>query len=197
MNKVILFGGSFDPPHLGHLVVAQWVSEQFAAPVRFLPSANPPHKRPTSSSTHRLSMLRLALANNPNFILDDFEYSSATRFTVDTLRAYRRKHNLTRDQLCFVVGSDSFNSLEQWRDPWGILQECTLVVYRRELVDQSVVQRLERRNAKFVFCQAPSIEISSTMVRTRVAQGMSIKYLVPQCVAEYILKTGLYREGNI
>jgi len=136
-NRVILFGGSFDPPHLGHLVMAQWVSEMLSESVCFLPTGNPPHKKTMSASIHRVEMLRLAVENNPNFFIDDYEAVSETvNYTVDTLKRYSRKYGLNRDNLFFILGSDSLNSLETWKNPQGVTELCTLVVAEREPIDE-------------------------------------------------------------
>jgi len=198
MNKqVVLFGGSFDPPHLGHLIVGQWVAETLCCPVRFLPNGNPPHKSP-SSHKHRAAMLRLAISGNENFLLDESELdTNATQYTVKTLDRYRNHWNLTRDKLFFVLGSDSLNSIQSWRDPQGIIERCTLMVFQRQPISSLVVQYLSSLQARYILSAAPVLDISSTFVRERVKQGLSIQYYVPETVREYISQWKLYKEGKV
>lgn len=196
-KKLILFGGSFDPPHLAHLIIAQYISELLKGPVRFLPAGNPPHKTPLSSGHHRLEMLRLATAGNPNFLIDDYELNiKEFTFTAHTLERFSREYSVDRDSLYFIVGSDSFNALMNWRNPQEILRLSTLVVYRRDPVCPETMKVLKEIGGKIVLCEAPVIQISSSCIRLRAAQGKPIDYLVPRDVKDYIVKTGLYIAGN-
>jgi nicotinate-nucleotide adenylyltransferase len=194
-EKIILFGGSFDPPHLGHLIIAQRVAEMLSGIVRFLPCGNPPHKQPLSSWAHRLAMLRVALEDNPYFCLDESEIAAETvNYTVDTLKRFQREYGIGRDELYFILGSDSLNALGSWRQPEAILQLCTLVVYPRE-PGFNIQEYPEEMIEQMIFCSAPIIGISSTLIRERVKKGQGIKYLVPEAVRKYICSTGLYLEG--
>lgn len=196
-KKILLFGGSFDPPHLGHLIMAQWVAGMFSQAVRLLPAGNPPHKTPLSSESHRIEMLRLAIGENPDLILDLHEMASNSHtYTVDTLRSYQAKYDVDRDNLCFILGSDSLNSLESWREPQEVCELCTLVVFVREPIQRNVLGKLQDIGAKIVLADAPSIGISSSMIRARIGQGLSIKYLVPDAVRNYIYEAGLYQAGK-
>lgn len=196
-KKIILFGGSFDPPHLAHLIIAQYISELLEGPVRFLPAGNPPHKTPLSSGSHRLEMLRLATAGNDNFFIDDYELNiTGFTFTADTLKRFSQEFFVDRDRLYFIVGSDSFNALETWRNPQEILKLSTLVVYKRGPVCLETLKTLEEMGGKIVVCEAPVIMISSSCVRSRVKQRKPIDYLVPREVKDYIVKTGLYIAGK-
>ncbi|HOB35092.1 MAG: nicotinate (nicotinamide) nucleotide adenylyltransferase [Firmicutes bacterium] len=198
MNKrILLFGGSFDPPHIGHLLVAQWVAEEFACPVRFLPNGNPPHKNSLSAPRHRAEMVRLAIAGNSAFSLDTSELEAgAVYYTVDTLRRYQREYGCSREQLLFVLGSDALDALDTWRDPCDIVRLCTLVVCRRSSAARPDLSRLQAMGARVVMCHAPVVEISSTDIRNRVRQGRSIRYYVPDAVLDYIDRHGLYLEGK-
>lgn len=195
-DTVVLFGGSFDPPHLGHLLIGQWVTELLGTTVRFLPNATPPHKNPLSTPQARLAMLTCALADNPRFVIDETElYSQSNNYTVDTLRRHGAE-GVRRDDLYFVLGSDALNSLESWRAPMEIIQLCTLVVFHREPIMPGLIQDLEAQDAKIIVADAPRLEISSSLVRQRVRQGKSIRYLVPDAVRDYIFKFGLYKKVN-
>lgn len=195
-DKVILFGGSFDPPHLGHLLLGEWAAEILGAGVRFLPNGTPPHKEPHSSREDRLQMLRLAISDNSRFAIDETElYAKTYQYTVDTLRRHH-KEGVGRDELFFVLGSDALNSLKTWREPEEIIRLCTLLVFQREPLSAPLVASLREQGAKIITAHAPIVEISSSLVRERVRQGKSIQYLVPDAVREYILKTRLYKEGK-
>jgi nicotinate-nucleotide adenylyltransferase len=196
-EKIILFGGSFDPPHLGHLIVAQWVAEALKSAVRFLPGGDPPHKKPFSPGEHRLEMLKIATAGNPLFVVDDYEYKTGkVNYTVETLGRYREDFGLTRDNLYFILGSDSLGELLRWRDPQGIAAQATLVVFPRDNLDwQGLLGPLQPLQAKLIICQAPLIQVSSTLVRQRLRDGLSVRYLVPLEVENYIRQMGLYQEG--
>ncbi len=193
-SSVLLFGGSFDPPHLGHLLIGQWVTELLGAPVRFLPNGTPPHKIPNTPPEARLTMLKLALFDNPRLTIDKTELCSQSyNYTVDTLRRHRAQ-GVMRDDLYFVLGSDALNSLGSWREPREIIQLCTLVVFPRQPIMPNLVQNLRAQGAKLIITEAPMLEISSSLVRQRVYQGKSIRYLVPDAVEEFIKKSGLYKE---
>jgi nicotinate-nucleotide adenylyltransferase len=196
-DKIILFGGSFDPPHLGHLVIAQWVADALGGVVRFLPAGNPPHKQPLGSGEHRLEMLKLATSGNKSFFLDDYEYNlHRINYSVETLQRYWDDFGVSRDNLYFVMGSDSLRNLNTWRDPQGIASRATLLAFAREAVDwQELLASLGQLKAKVVICDAPIIGISSTLVRNRVKRGLSVRYLVTPGVEEYIVKNKLYQEG--
>ena len=196
-ESIILFGGSFDPPHLGHMVVAQWVADALSAPVRFLPAGNHPCKDNVGSGDERLEMLKIATHGNPSFIVDEYEYNlGKVNYTVDTLERYSREFSVSMEELYFVVGSDSLRDFSTWRDPPGIAQRATLLAFAREAVDwKELLLPLKHLAAKIIICNAPIIQISSTLVRDRVRQGLSVRYLVPPGVEEYIAEMGLYREG--
>lgn len=196
-ESIILFGGSFDPPHLGHMIVAQWVAEALSGIVRFLPAGTPPHKNNVGSGDKRLEMLKIATQGNPRFIVDDYEtIQGKVNYTVDTLERYSREYNVSRDKLYFVIGSDSLRDFNTWRDPQGIADRATLLAFPREGVDwKELLLPLKHLAAKIIICNAPIIQISSTLVRDRVRQGKSVRYLVPAGVEEYIVKMRLYQEG--
>lgn len=196
-ESIILYGGSFDPPHIGHMVVAQWVAEALSGIVRFLPAGNPPHKNNVGSGAHRLKMLEIATAGNPNFLVDDYEYNlGRVNYTVDTLERYSREYNVSREKLFFVIGSDSLRDFDTWRDPQGIANQATLLAFAREGVNwKELLLPLKHLAAKIVICKAPIIQVSSTLIRDRVRHGLRVDFLVPSGVDKYIAQMGLYKEG--
>lgn len=196
-SKIVIFGGSFDPPHLGHLIMAQWVADMFSEPVRFLPAGNPPHKNPSSTKEQRADMTRLAIAGNPNFLVDEYELGiEKFTYSVDTLKRYQREYGVDRDNLYFLLGSDSFNSMDSWRQPEEVIRLCTLIVYEREPISKTTLTSLEKDGARIILCDSPIIKISSSEIRSRVKQGRSITYLVCKAVEKYITETRLYQEGE-
>lgn len=197
MNKqTLLFGGSFDPPHLGHLVMAQLAAEELDSVVRFLPAATPPHKEGTSAPQHRLAMVERAIEGNSRFRLDTSEMRrEGASYTYHTLAAMAK---LGEGKPYFLLGSDSLLAIDTWHNPKGVLSLCVPVVYRRGPVDGALLARLREQYGlgQLVWLDGPLLEISSSLIRERVARGLSIRYLVPLAVEQYIAATGLYQEGK-
>jgi len=190
-----LFGGTFDPIHLGHLVVADHVAEAARlSTVLFVPAGRPPHKegQPLTPAADRLAMVELAIAGNPRFSVSRLELESGhgPSFTIDTVRRLRAAGE--RD-VALVLGADSLVELVSWREPEALVSESRVLVVERPGVD------LERAPAHLVarvtFVAAPRLDISSREIRARVAAGLSIRYLVPEPVREYIREHGLYRRA--
>jgi nicotinate-nucleotide adenylyltransferase len=191
-----IFGGTFDPIHLGHLVVADHVAEAAGlVQVLFVPAGRPPHKegRPITPAADRLAMVELAIAGNPRFSVSrvELDHAGGPSFTIDTVR--RRKAAGERD-VALILGADSLVEFGTWREPEALVTECRVLVVGRPGVD------LERAPAhlvaKVTFIEAPRLDISSSEIRERVAAGRSIRYLVPESVREYILSRGLYRPAG-
>ena len=183
-----LFGGSFDPIHLGHLIVARSAAEQLRLEVvRFVPARIQPFKidRQMATPEDRLAMLELALADQPGFEVDDREIRrEGTSYTIDTLRELEAE--APHDQLCLLVGADAARELPDWREARLIPEFSRIVVLTRPGVEYS----LGELEAELI--QVPEIDISATEIRRRVRDGESIGELVPPAVAEYIESHGLY-----
>jgi len=192
--KVGLFGGSFNPPHLAHLIVAELVREQFGLDqVLWIPALIPPHKRESrlASAEHRLEMTRLAVASNPAFAVSDLELRrSGVSYTVDTVRTLQTANPSVSYFL--IIGGDSFRGFSSWYRPQEILERVPLIVYERG--GRARAEMDTSLKGRVCFADAPRIDISSTAIRERCAQGRSIRYLVPEPVREYIIMRGLYRE---
>ncbi len=182
-------GGTFDPPHLGHLILAQEALEQYSLEkVYFVPSRNPPHKVNSGITdfNHRLRMLELAIQDNPSFQAADLESRDFPSYTVDMLERIS-----TRDfKPCFIIGMDSLLEINTWRQPARILELADVVVGTRPDVDLSSVNPdfLEKAD----FFDFPGVWIASSNLRKRVREGRSISYLVPEAVESYIRSGGLY-----
>jgi nicotinate-nucleotide adenylyltransferase len=189
--RIGLFGGTFDPPHVGHLIAAQDVCASLSLDrFVFVPAAEPPHKRNRSVSPAdvRLAMLEAAVAGNDAFEVSTIELNrSGPSFTVDTLRELHSKHG--DDELHLVIGVDQVRDFGSWREPGQILELARLVMMTRNGEGSGAA------DAQFVHAtvDVTRIDISSTLIRARVAAGQSIRYLVPDAVAAIIASEGLYK----
>ncbi|MCR4439217.1 MAG: nicotinate-nucleotide adenylyltransferase [bacterium] len=190
-----LFGGTFDPIHLAHLILADWVREEEKLDrVLFVPADTPPHKvhRTLSPPWQRLAMVRLATADCPFFEVPDLEIRrGGVSYTIDTVLAVRELYGLGSDQLFLIAGSDSLHEMDSWREPERIFAECRVVVVRRPGFDPA--EAPPQFAAKAKLSKAPLVEISSSQIRERVRAGKSIRYLVPAGVERFIVEHGLYR----
>ncbi len=195
--KVGLFGGTFDPIHIGHLIVAEEAREQARLDrVVFVPSGIPPHKRSESVSpgSVRLEMTRLATQGNPKFEVSDFEVSrNEASFTIQTVR-YFSKELGSDAELFLIVGADSILEVAAWKDPKELLSECRPIVVSRPGFALSGVEPWVRDRVLFI--EGVPFGVSSTDIRVRVASGRSIRYLVPPPVLAYIVEHRLYTPAS-
>jgi nicotinate-nucleotide adenylyltransferase len=201
-----ILGGSFDPVHFGHLLLAETCREQCRLDeVRFLPASTAPHKRQqlAAPAKHRLTMLELALAGNPAMVVSALEIDrGGVSYTVDTLREIRRRESDA--ELFLLMGADSLLDLPTWYQAEEICQLAVPVVARRPGTappDLSVLSDLVSpdRLALIRECQveSPLIDLGSTDIRQQVAAGRSIRYRVPRAVEKYIETNELYRNAEI
>jgi len=201
-ERLALFGGSFDPIHCGHMIVARAIAEQAGlSRVILLPSANPPHKNPGGllDADHRAAMVQLAIAGEPLFEFSDFDLTRpGPSYTIDTVLHFRQRLGLGVD-LCWIIGADSLPELSGWRRIAALVDSCRVLTAARP--DQGPMQweRLrpsltDRQIDKLVagVLESPMVDISSTVIRTRRRQGKSIRYLVPDSVHAYIERHQLY-----
>ena len=196
-----VFGGTFDPIHLGHLTVAEEVRVKLGlAQLLFVPAGQPWLKadRLITTAAHRLEMLSLAIAGNHHFAISPIEVDrSGPSYTVDTIATLKR-HLGEEAKLFFLLGSDALAELPQWKEPSRLIQMCQLVAFIRPGVALSSLEWLESAipgiSQCISFVEVPQIDISATQIRNRVAQGASIRQLVPQAVERYILEQRLYTE---
>ncbi len=202
VTRLGVLGGSFDPVHLAHLLMAETVREALELDlVLFVPTGVQPLKqdRPVTPAGHRVKMLELALEGNPNFAISRVDVDrKGPSYTVDTVRQLRQGWGGQELQMWFIVGADAFASFPMWRDPSGILAQTRLAVVRRPWVSVDVAaleDRLPGIAASVDWVDGPQVEISATDIRRRVAAGRSIRYRVPEAVEEYIEGNGLYREA--
>ena len=192
--KVCLFGGTFDPPHLGHLIIAQTIfeAENFDQIV-FVPAYQPPHKNGMKISPvdQRLEMLNIAIKENPNFIMSDLEIErKGLSYSIDTIMEYKKQNNLNSNELFYLMGSDSLRQFKKWKDPKMIIDESRVIVAIRPGFRPSDIPNWIL--AKIQFASIPRIEISSTTIRERWGNDKTIRYMVTESVWQYINKNKLY-----
>lgn len=200
MGHIGILGGTFNPPHMGHLVMAQEALDQLDLDrVVFMPVAVPPHKeaREDPGAAARVELCRLAVAEDERFAVSTLEVDrGGASFTVDTPREL---HDLEPEHdLTFIVGGDMAHSLPAWREPETILRLATLAVAEREGVRrEDITRRLDplHDGSRVAFFDMPRIDVSSSAIRRRVADGRPIRYLVPEVVADEIARRGLYRQA--
>jgi nicotinate-nucleotide adenylyltransferase len=192
--RVGLLGGTFDPVHVGHLIVAQDVIEELRLDrMVFIPCSIPPHKEAhaCASAEDRFKMLRIAIVNNMQFVVSDVELvRGGVSYTVDTVIQLQQQ-GWGDHELFFVMGSDQAMEIESWKDPARLLEVCRIVVISRPGYDLGILPSLLEGNALTVVVRA--VDVSSSEIRERVAYQRSIRYLVPREVGEYIHNHGLYR----
>jgi nicotinate-nucleotide adenylyltransferase len=185
-------GGTFDPIHLGHLRAAELAREALQLDrVLFVPTGVPPHRdRPCSSTLDRYAMVCLATHAHPTFAVSDIELvGPGPHFTVETLSCLAATHEGASFDL--ILGSDAFREIETWREHERLRSICRLAVVTRPGV--AAPSSLPEGDGWAVRIPGDSLPISATLVRRLVAAGQSIRYLVPQAVADHITKRGLYR----
>ena len=192
--KVCLFGGTFDPPHLGHLIIAQTIfeAENFDQIV-FVPAYQPPHKNGMKISPvdQRLEMLNIAIKENPNFIMSDLEIErKGLSYSIDTIMDYKKQNNLNPNELFYLMGSDSLRQFKKWKNPKMIIDESRVIVAIRPGFRPSDIPNWIL--AKIQFASIPRIEISSTTIRERWISNKTIRYMVTESVWQYINKNKLY-----
>jgi nicotinate-nucleotide adenylyltransferase len=189
-----LFGGTFDPIHLGHLILAESCREACELErVWFVVAGSPPHK-PAEGRTpvaDRLEMVRIAIAGHPAFEVSEIEANrTGPNYSVETLEAIHRER--PDDELFFLIGADSLTDLPFWRQPERIAELATIVAVNRPGATATISAELGPRARPIRQVAVPPIGISSHDLRRRVAEGRSIRYQVPRGVEAYIAANGLY-----
>jgi len=189
-----IYGGTFNPPHVGHLIAIESVRDQLHLDkVLFIPSAQPPNKFGSSlaPADDRLQMITLAIADTREFEVSDLEVRRhGISYTIDTIRALEGLHPGAGFSL--IIGSDNFLEFQSWKSPKEILDRVQLVVMNRP---GFVLPPTKNEFSKFsTFVKVPQINISSSEIRRRVKMRHSIRYLVPKQVEDYILRKNLYRD---
>lgn len=186
-----IFGGSFDPIHHGHLLIARVIAEKLGLDhVRFVPALEQPlkHEGHRSSATHRAAMVALAIDGERGFMLDRIELDRpGPSYTVDTLRALREREPGIDPVL--LLGADAAFDLPRWKEGAAVLQLARVAIFARAGTDTPAIPGAWKQ------VDVPAIGISATAVRERARAGRSLRYWVPDAVAEYVVAHGLYRTG--
>jgi len=210
MKRIGIFGGTFDPVHLGHLRVAQEFAEGFALDrVLMIPAGLPPHRveLPSACAEDRLEMLRLAVAGNPELEVSDIEINrTGPSFTLETLLDLQAGDE--DKQFYLALGADAYRDISKWHRPLEVLQNTHVVVLTRPGFDTDLLEPLtgelkgfyKEVEGGFVSSSGMTLtgltvsglDISGSRIRVLVSRGNSIRYLVPDCVLEYIQQKGLY-----
>jgi nicotinate-nucleotide adenylyltransferase len=199
--KLGILGGTFDPIHLGHLIIAEEAMSSLGLDrVLFVPAGDPWMKADTTITPrqHRLAMVLDAVGDNPKFKVSPSELERfGPSYTVETLKEFKEDYGL-QTELYFIIGADALKDFGKWHEPERVLELCTLAVVGRpaqEALDLSALEAtLPGIGKRVAMVDDVAIGVSATDIRERVAEGRSIKYLVPPAVEAYIQEHGLYKE---
>ncbi len=199
-NRIGLFGGTFDPPHLGHLILASEAQTQLKLDrLLWILTPEPPHKQDQDITPieDRLAMVRLAIADNPDFELSRIELDRpGPHYTLDTIKIVSEQN--PGADIVPIIGGDSLRDLPKWHEPQQIVYACHWIgVMRRPSDDETNLEALERElpgiSSKVHYVDAPLLEIASREIRNRIASGRSVRYYLPAPVYEYIERNHLYQ----
>lgn len=196
--RIGIFGGTFNPPHIGHLILAQEAQEQLSLDrILWVVTAQPPHKNITEISIiqDRVAMVLQAIGGNKKFILSRVDIDRpAPHFAVDTVALLREKY--PQAEFYYLMGTDSLNDLLSWHDPARFVATCNGIGVMMRIGESVVTTKLGEvisgLDKKLHFLEAPMIDISGTEIRKRVESGRQFRYLVPDKVYHYIIKHNLY-----
>ncbi|OGS27325.1 MAG: nicotinate (nicotinamide) nucleotide adenylyltransferase [Elusimicrobia bacterium RIFOXYB2_FULL_48_7] len=192
--KIGLFGGTFNPIHHGHLIIAESARSYFRLDqVFFVPSGKPPHKPgiPIASKEHRLRMVKMAIKDNPYFSASDYELKkTGMTYTFDTIQHF--KNTKPGDELYFIMGLELLLEINSWKKGDNILDECKFLVGLKPNFSTSHIPDKIKNKVKFF--HIPFIDVSSTLLRGYLSRNVSLRYLTPENVRKYISKNRLYRE---
>lgn len=199
MVRIGIFGGTFNPPHLGHMLLASEVKEQACLDrLIFMPCAIPPHKANADipSGEHRLNMVRLAIGDNPSFEVSEMEIDAGGKsYTAKTLEVMGNIY--PDDRLCFIVGADSLCDMERWFCPSEIFSRAEIIVAMRGGMKSAELNAAiglfrQKYNADIRKVDMSVIEMSSSDIRKRMKEGRSVKYMICDQVIEYIAENKVY-----
>ncbi len=195
MSKIGVFGGTFDPLHIGHLIIAERAREEFELQkVMFIPTNIPPHKpTPLASALDRLELVKIAVQDNPYFEVSDMEIKrGGVSYWVDTLRELKKGYS--KDEIFTLIGMDEAFDFMNWKEPKEILKLSMFIIITRPGKSRDKVISFLNKNANFINL---NLDISSSEIRERINRGESIKHLVPEKVEAYIKEKKLYKYGEI
>lgn len=204
MGKIGIMGGTFDPIHNGHLMLGEQAYQEYLLDeVWFMPSGHPPHKKnhEITDPDLRLAMTKLAIRGKSGLVCSDFEVKrNGNTYTAQTLRLLRETY--PQHQFFFIIGADSLYEIENWYEPDQVLSQAVLLAARREYEDahtsmeRQIAYLYTKYNADIRILHCKEMDISSAMLRERIANGLSISEYVPREVLTYINDQGLYQEKD-
>lgn len=201
--KIGLLGGTFNPIHMGHLIISEYIREVFPLDkVIFIPTGDPPHKNESTliPALDRYEMTKLAIKTNPYFDVSDIELKRVGKsYTSDTIDAF--KAELPQDELYFIIGGDILDELISWKDIRDVFKKIGFIMIgRNRLKDNEIMKKINDYNKEYnstiYYIEGPQIEISSTLIRELIKEKKSIRYLVPKEIEDYILYHDLYLMGD-
>jgi len=196
-RRLGVFGGTFDPPHVGHLALAEWAREELRLDrVLFVPAGMPPHKRVArAAAAHRVAMTRLAIQGNEAFEIATLEVRRrGPSYTADTIAEIAEANPGAK--LWLLMGADMYATFDTWVRPAEISARAALAVALRPGTRRPRASRVAARGLGVHWLANPALEVSSSAVRARARAGRSLRYLVPDTVARYVGEFGLYRRGR-
>lgn len=203
MKKIGIMGGTFNPIHIAHLILAECAYEQFGLDeVVFFPSKRPAYKEldEVIEGKYRQEMIELSIRDNPHFSINTMEFNrEGNTYTADTLTILKKEH--PDCEYYFILGGDSLFQIEQWRHPDIIFQSAhILAAQRQEYTNDALLQKISELKktyeADISILYVPMMDISSNMIRNRIRKNQSIRYLVQGLVQEYINEHGLYQKNE-
>jgi len=201
--KIGLMGGSFDPIHNGHLVLAEQVRTRFQMDkIIFIPSGRPPHKTTVVSKAHRYEMTKLAIEDNPYFEISTIELDQENRtYTIDTVKKIKKIYG-DETEVYFITGADAMIDLPNWKDFEELVSLCKFIGSTRPGIEDSelagqIDEIVKNHKADITITEVPALAISSTDIRRRVKYNLSIKYLLPTKTEQYIYDNCLYSDCRV
>ena len=191
--KIAILGGTFDPPHLGHLILADTVITNCGYDkVIFIPAKIPPHKNISGevSNEDRLNMLKLSIENDERFLLDEYELNNdGVSYTIKTLDYLYKNYNID-GKIGLIIGADLVRDFDKWREPEKISEISDITVVNREDDKNLYKEHIDKYNIKVIM--APRIDISSSLIRNRIKEKKGFRYFITEKVYDYIVSKKLY-----
>ncbi|MCZ9878369.1 nicotinate (nicotinamide) nucleotide adenylyltransferase [Brachyspira hyodysenteriae] len=191
--RIAILGGTFDPPHLGHLILADTVITNCDYDkVIFIPAKIPPHKNISgeASNEDRLNMLKLSIENDERFLLDEYELNNdGVSYTINTLNYLYKNYDI-EGKIGLIIGADLVKDFDKWREPEKISEISNITVVNREEDKNLYKENIDKYNIKVIM--APRIDISSSLIRNRIKEKKGFRYFVKEKVYDYILSKNLY-----
>lgn len=204
-QKIGIMGGTFDPIHIGHLILGEAAQQQFGLDkILYMPAGNPPHKRNRkgrATDEQRTEMVRLAIQDNPHFELSLMEMNAdGYSYTYRTLENFKREH--PENEYYFIIGADSLYDFDEWMEPQRICNAGHIICATRNQTPSDEFQALlEKRrkqyNGDFLLLDSPNLDISSNNLRKMISEGKSVRYYIRYAVIQYIIENKIYTQREM